>query len=220
MGSLRLKNISSSFFLNQSDHPVLCNNAKEPHWCNGMCHTLTGMSWLYLESTASARRWEAKLAVAGMRGVCHGWCWDDDIQKQFIYGQINSKSNNMNNKVNIVKPWWKIRGAISHALWSSRFYHDSLLLACLQITESISSSINIQCRETRDVCTLDSNSKWSKYITCVVCTTRADLESIVWWQWMFNNVLCAEKEEGYGTVGVFSHRQAVCSYMAVLLSIC
>lgn len=53
----------------QSNHPVLCNSAKEPRWYNQpyVSHTLTHTYTvgLYLESTATAGEQEAKLATTG-----------------------------------------------------------------------------------------------------------------------------------------------------------
>lgn len=51
------------------------------------------MGRLYLESSASARQWEAKLVLAWRMGLCHGCCWrcDNRINIQFIFAHNVSR---------------------------------------------------------------------------------------------------------------------------------
>lgn len=63
-------------------YPVIMPKSRIGTTNSAVCvtHSSTHKWRLYLESTASARQREAKLVVAGRMGLCHGWCWDDDIR--------------------------------------------------------------------------------------------------------------------------------------------
>lgn len=212
--------------LRQSYHPVPCNNAKEPHWHNQqycMCHTLryTQVEVIFRKHCLS-KTTGSKISRGREDGTV-SWMmlrwWHKDTHTCSLFMAPNSK-NNSNNINNEFRTLWNLSALVQD--------NDAIIFSPSVLFSPITTSYfhyiwdiwgrfyfyfsSIQWRVTRDACVLDSHPWWSKCMACVVCTTRVDLESIVKWQWMLNNVFCVEKEEGYSTVGCLWHWEAVCLY--------